>query len=493
MVLGNSKPSQLLTNMRLLAGQNFTDDALKTFWLNALPPNIRPIIAISEGDLNAAAKQADKTIEMGVGSSINAVSSETTSTSSLEAEIAELCREISRLASSNFNERGRQRSRTSARGRDNSKNREPRSCYYHRNFGENARKCTQPCNYKSNNQPTTPKNAKKLNTTSTSTANEVAHNRTCRLFKTDSISGIEFLIDSGADVSVISSRLLRNFRTLESYRLFAANGTPIATFGTRLMKLNLGLRKEFLWEFVVTDLPRSIIGADFLFHFSLVVDLRHKRLIDPLTNLSSNCTAKEVNCQTVQVLMKNHPLGTLLEEYKELFKPPSFKTKPKSEANVQHEILTTGSRVYATARRFNSEKLKAAKAEFERMLEAGICRPSKSAWASPLHMMKKLSGDWRPCGDYRRLNAVTVHDCYPLPHIHDFAQNFANKRIFTKLDSTKAYFQIPIAPADREKTAIIIPFGLFELNMMPFGLRNAAQTFQRESNLHRPGLRFRLH
>jgi cytoskeleton-associated protein 5 len=87
-------------------------------------------------------------------------------------------------------------------------------------------------------------------------------------------------------------------------------------------------------------------------------------------------------------------------------------------------------------------------------------------------MVPKPNGSWRPCGDYRRLNTVTTPDKYPLPNLQDLSSQLHGAAVFSKLDLEKGYYQVPMQPADVPKTAIITPFGLFEFNYMPFGLRN---------------------
>ena len=122
------------------------------------------------------------------------------------------------------------------------------------------------------------------------------------------------------------------------------------------------------------------------------------------------------------------------------------------------------------------------KKELNRMLEARVIKPSTSPWASPITLVPKKDGDVRFCVDHRKLNWLARFDVYPMPRIKEMIDTMGQARVISTLDLAKGYWQIPMDEGSRDKTAFTTPFGLFEFEVMPFGLHGAPATFQRMIN-----------
>ena len=117
--------------------------------------------------------------------------------------------------------------------------------------------------------------------------------------------------------------------------------------------------------------------------------------------------------------------------------------------------------------------------EIQEMERECIIAHSSSEWAAPIVLVKKKDGTLRMCVDYRRLNAVSTMDAYPMPRVDELIDRLGDAKFITTLDLSRGYWQVPVREADQPKTAFTTPYGLFQFRVMPFGLQGAPATFQR--------------
>ena len=168
----------------------------------------------------------------------------------------------------------------------------------------------------------------------------------------------------------------------------------------------------------------------------------------------------------------------LLLEMETVFHHPD---RPLSVTRLlEHNIDVQGSHPIKQApRRLPYHKLEIVKEELEKMLESNTIRPSISPWASPIVLVTKKDGTTRFCIDYRKLNDVTRKDAFPLPRTDECLDVLSGAKYFCTLDLASGFWQVGMVEKDKAKTAFCTKFGLYEFNVMPFGLCNAPATFER--------------
>lgn len=186
-------------------------------------------------------------------------------------------------------------------------------------------------------------------------------------------------------------------------------------------------------------------------------------------------------------------LLTLLYEFRDTFRLPG---DPLGFTDKVKHVIDTGDsppiamRPYRVPYKYKTE----LKESMQELLDEGVIRPSISPWAFPVVVVPKRDGGIRPCVDYRRLNAITRKEIYPLPLISETLDALGGARYFSAMDLASGYFQVALDEASIEKSAFILPHGngRYEFLRMGMGLVNAPSTFQRLMDSILAGLQFEV-
>ena len=212
-----------------------------------------------------------------------------------------------------------------------------------------------------------------------------------RLIIHDPATNYKFLIDTGADVSVLPCSPRQNLKPSLRSNLYAANGSRISTFGTEICKPSFGLRRNFPWRFLLADVTSPILGADFLKHYDMMVDLRGECLIDKTTNMRARGHLNSIvdGLFGLKTFHCSNDYSGLLSQYSDVTRP----RLPYQEVrhNVKHVIQINGPPCHSKFRRLPPHKLGALRRELKLFMELGYIRPSKSPYSSPVHLATKIS------------------------------------------------------------------------------------------------------
>jgi hypothetical protein len=288
------------------------------------------------------------------------------------------------------------------------------------------------------------------------------------------------LLDSGASQSILGKEGLYLLDKLglkvdknNNVLLQTADGANQSVIGSVLVSISLdGIVRELkllVSESITTSLT---LGADFCYLFELKTNFKRDSYTVPTVCHSS----KIIQARDDLSKCDARQLEKIISQFREISGPTLGRTTA-----VSHRI-DTGDAAPIKQRYFpmSPPLLEAMNREVDLMLAAGVIKESKSGWNSPIVMTRKRDNSLRFCFDGRRLNTVTKRDAYPLPFVNDILNQLRDAKFLSSIDLKQAFWQIPLTEDSCEKTAFTVPRrGLFEFNVLPFGLHNSPQTLQR--------------
>jgi hypothetical protein len=186
-----------------------------------------------------------------------------------------------------------------------------------------------------------------------------------------------------------------------------------------------------------------------------------------------------------QLIAEKLPQG--LQRHAKVFSKAASDQLPPHRPGVDHKIEIDDNDPATTLAKsplynMSLEQLELVKSYLEEHLHKGFIVPSSAPFASPILFAKKPGGGWRFCVDYRRLNAITKKDRYPIPLIEETLARLARAKIFTKLDIRQAFYRIRLDEEAEDLTTFRTRYGSYKYKVLPFGLCNGPASFQRYIN-----------
>ena len=210
--------------------------------------------------------------------------------------------------------------------------------------------------------------------------------------------------------------------------------------------------------------------------------------IDPKMNVVNSCELQlDINPEVDEITTKRFYAVT--NEYRDVF---AINQEELGRTNLFTHKIDTGDHPPISNPPYQQSAMKReiTKDLIEGMLNDNLIVESFSPWSSPVVLVSKKTKDWRLCVDYRKINAITKKDRYPLPDINTSLDCLQGSQYFSLLDLRSGYHQVELNPEDRQKTSFCTAGGLWEYKVMPFGLCNAPATFQRLMDVCLSGLKW---
>ncbi|CAF4389122.1 unnamed protein product [Rotaria magnacalcarata] len=284
----------------------------------------------------------------------------------------------------------------------------------------------------------------------------------------------------------------RNFQNQQSY---SSNNNYSRQYTTNTINPSYTSTDIERLQESVSDIPRM----DYINLYNLSFDVKHqtisieyrKRLltmnIEPDYKISpcnaiQTCNASlnsnvEALVKTIENEKYRNNLRTLLVRFSATF---DISKHNIAKTSIHHVINTVPHSPPACKPYPQPDKEQAMYQLMQEFLQAGLITESHSPYAAPPILIKKKDSSYRFVVDYKKLNLITIKDSSPLPNMEDTIRKLGHGySCFSKLDLKSGFYQISINNADKEKTAFVTPFGLYQFNVLPMGLKNSPPTFQK--------------